>query len=56
MIRFTDAETGKSKEGVKKAGDKEAKPAAVPQPAAIDEAPRAAPKAGTAKRKKNFGG
>jgi hypothetical protein len=56
MIRFTEAEAAKSKEGVKKAGDKEAKPALAPQPAEIDEAPRAAPKAGAAKRKKNFGG
>ena len=56
MIRFTDAEAGKSKEAVKKAGDKEAKPAAAPRPAEIDDSPRAAPKAGPAKRKKNFGG
>jgi hypothetical protein len=55
MIRFTDAEAAKPKEGVKKAGDKEAK-LATPHPVEIDEAPRTAPKAGAAKRKKNFGG
>jgi hypothetical protein len=53
MIRFTDAEAGKPKEGAKKGGEKEAKPAAV---AAVEEAPRTAPKAGAGKRKKNFGG
>jgi hypothetical protein len=56
MIRFTDAEAAKSKEAAKKAGDKEPKRAAAPEPAAIDDAPRAAPKAGAPKRKKNFGG
>jgi hypothetical protein len=56
MIRFTDAEAAKPKEGAKKAGEKDTKPAGAPEPAAIDEAPRAAPKAGAAKRKKNFGG
>ena len=56
MIRFTDAEAGKPKEAAKKAGDKEAKPAAAPQPQEIDDSPRATPKAGANKRKKNFGG
>jgi hypothetical protein len=58
MIRFTDAEAAKSKEAAKKGGDKEAKraPAPEPEPAAVDDSPRAAPKAGAAKRKKNFGG
>jgi hypothetical protein len=56
MIRFTDAEAAKSKEAAKKAGDKEAKPAPAPEPAAIDDTPRAAPKTAAAKRKKNFGG
>jgi hypothetical protein len=55
MIRFTDAEAAKSKEAGKKAGEKEAKPAA-PQPAEIDDSPPAAAKTGAAKRKKNFGG
>ena len=55
MIRFTDAEAGKPKEGAKKGGEKEAKPAA-PQPAEIDDSPPAAAKTGAAKRKKNFGG
>ena len=55
MIRFTDAEAAKSKEAAKKPGDKEAKPAAA-KTAPVEDAPRAAPKAGAAKRKKNFGG
>jgi hypothetical protein len=52
MIKFTDAETAKTKEAARKPGDKiEAKPPATPAPSEA-----AAPKAPTAKRGKSKAG